>query len=140
MKFKLTVALAALLTTAGMAWAASPADFLRAANTNHDKTLSLVEVQNYALKRFAALDKEHDGKLTKAELGDRISDEDFKSANTHREASTPTLSTTEFSLFVSKLFAAANADLKSGRTDVDGTLSEAELATPAGAKLIRLLD
>ena len=140
MKFKTTLALAALLTTVDMAWATSPADFLKAANTNHDNTLSLIEVQNYALKRFAALDKEHDGKLTKAELGDRISDEDFKAANIHRETKTPTLSTTEFSLFVSKLFAAANANVKSGRTDVDGTLSEAELATPAGEKLMRLLD
>jgi hypothetical protein len=113
---------------------------MKAVDANHDKTLSLPEVQAYALKRFAILDAEKDGTLTKAELGDRISDADFKAANRKPDGKEATLSKTEFSIYVSKLFAAANKHVKTGRTDVDGTLSEEELATPAGEKLIKLLE
>lgn len=141
MRSRTYIAVVALLAATGTAaLAESPAEFLKAVNTNHDRTLSLPEIQAYALKRFAALDTHKDGTLSKVELGDRISDDDFKIADTKHDARPLTLSKAEFSIYVSKLFAEANKNVKPGHTDVDGTLSAAELATPAGKKLIKLLE
>ena len=140
MKIRAFGAVVALIAAIRPALAESPAEFLKAVDANHDKTLSLVEVQVYALKRFAALDTKKDGTLSRSEIGDRMSDDDFKVANTKHETRNPTLSKAEFTIYVAKLFAAANKTVRSGRTDVDGTLSATELATPAGEKLIKLLE
>ena len=118
----------------------TPATFLKKVNHDADKTLSLPEVTAYALKRYAALDADHDGTLSEKELGDRISPEDFALADTKHGAGERTLSKVEFTNYVAKLFAAANENVKAGDTKVDSTLTEEELGTPAGLKLIKLLD
>lgn len=136
-------ALAALIlgTLGAAALAAeSPSAFLAKVNTNGDKTLSLAEVSKYALTRYDALDTDHDDKLTMKEVGDRMTPEDFKEANTKHSSETPSLSRSEFTVYVAKLFSEANQHLHSGNTNVSGTLSDRELATPAGEKLIKLLE
>ena len=125
----------------GQAFAAeAPETFMSKVNQDKDKTLSLPEVTAYALKRFAALDVDHDGTLTDAELHGRLSPEDFATADTKHGTGTRTLSKAEFTTYVATLFAAANTHVKTGQTDVDGTLSVGELGTPAGLKLIKLLE
>lgn len=120
--------------------AESPAAFLAKVNTNGDKTLSLAEVSKYALTRYDALDADHDNKLTMKELGGRLTEVDFEEANTKHSSETPSLSSSEFTVYVAKLFGEANQHLLSGNTNVSGTLSARELATPAGEKLIKLLE
>ena len=120
--------------------AETPATFMKKVNRDADTTLSLPEVTAYALKRYGALDTNHDGTLTEKELGDRISADDFAMADTKHGAGTRTLSKVEFTTYVAKLFAAANENVKAGDTKVDSTLTLEELGTPAGSKLIKLLE
>ena len=136
----LVAAFAAFVAVPHAFAAETPATFLAKVDHDADKTLSLPEVTTYALKRYAALDVDHDGTLTETELGDRISPEDFALADTKHGAGARTLSKVEFTTYVAKLFAAANERVKPGDTKVDSSLTEDELGTPAGLKLIKLLD
>jgi len=114
--------------------APSAADFLKMVATDNGKTISLPEIDAFATKKFDDLIKPGEQALSMAELRGRISQADFDAANTTRGSSStvPTLSRTEFLAYVDKLFRKAN-------TVGEKTLSEKELKTPSGKKLIRLL-
>jgi hypothetical protein len=103
-------------------------------NTNNDQTISLKELHVFAMKKFNELNKAGDKTLSMDELSGRISKADFDEANTGAKKSPthPTLSRTEFSGYVQKLFREAN-------TKGTRSLSAVELDTPAGKKLIMLL-
>lgn len=135
MKAKLGVAaVATIVLLAGAAYAQAPTDpsaFLKEVNSNNDQTLSRKELDAYAAKKFTQLNTKGHETLSRAELGDRISDADFDAANTgHRKDQT--LSRREFIAYVDRLFKEANA--KGNRS-----LSLEELGAPAGQKLIQLL-
>jgi hypothetical protein len=121
-----------LLSTIAYGQAEDANAFLNKVNSNHDKTISLTELNSYASKRFDALNRNGDKTLSRAELGDRISDADFKAANTgkHRDQ---TLSKREFIRYADLLFREAN-------TKGHHSLSADELNSPAGQKLMKLLD
>jgi hypothetical protein len=123
-----------LISSAGISQSnPTAADFLKMVATGHDKTISLPEIDAFATKKFDELKKPGQEALSMADLRDRISQADFDTANTTRgNASVPTLSRVEFLAYVDKLFKEAN-------TVGQKTLSETELKTPAGEKLIRLL-
>jgi hypothetical protein len=108
------------------------ADFLKMVATNNSNTISLPQIDAFATKRFDELKKPGEEALSMADLRGRISQEDFDAANTTRGNAVPTLSRVEFLAWVDKLFREAN-------TVGEKTLSEEELKTPAGEKLIRLL-
>lgn len=123
-----------LFASSSFAQSMSADEFLKEVNTDNDKTISLQELDAFALKKFSELNKPGDETLSMDELEGRISKADFDEANTGRQklSTHPTLSNAEFSAYVDKLFREANAK---------GTksLSATELNTPAGKKLIRLL-
>jgi hypothetical protein len=110
----------------------TPSEFLKMVDTDNDKTISLPEIDEFALKKFDELKKPGEDALSIAELRGRISQGDFDAANTTRGNAVPTLSKAEFLAWVDKLFKEAN-------TVGEKTLSEEELKTAAGEKLIRLL-
>jgi hypothetical protein len=124
-----------LASSAGVAQSGpTAADFLKMIATGNGKTISLPEIDAFATKKFDELKKPGQEALSMADLRGRISQEDFDAANTTRgnSSAVPTLSRAEFSAYVDKLFREAN-------TVGEKTLSETELKTPAGEKLIRLL-
>jgi hypothetical protein len=100
--------------------------------TDNTNTISLPQIDAFATKKFDELKKPGEKALSMADLRGRISQEDFDAANTTRGNAVPTLSRVEFLAWVDKLFREAN-------TVGQKTLSEEELKTPAGEKLIRLL-
>lgn len=107
------------------------ATFFKAVNQNNDQTLSLKELNSYATKKFEKLNTKGTKTLSREELGDRISDADFDVANKgHRKDRT--LSEREFKGYVDSLFRQANSKGKR-------TLNADELGSPAGQKLIKLL-
>jgi hypothetical protein len=108
------------------------ADFLKMVATDNTNTISLPQIDAFATKKFDELKKPGEKALSMADLRGRISQEDFDAANTTRGNAVPTLSSVEFLAWVDKLFREAN-------TVGQKTLSEEELKTPAGEKLIRLL-
>jgi hypothetical protein len=108
------------------------ADFLKMVATDNTNTISLPQIDAFATKKFDELKKPGEKALSMADLRGRISQEDFDAANTTRGNAVPTLSRVEFLAWVDKLFREAN-------TVGQKTLSEEELKTPAGEKLIRLL-
>lgn len=120
-----------LLSTAAAYAQSDPAAFLKEVNRDNDKTLSLQELNYFAVKKFHELNTKGTKTLSRRELGDRISDADFAAANTDRRKD-QTLSLSEFIKYVDLLFREAN-------TKGTKTLSLAELSSPAGHKLIRLL-
>jgi hypothetical protein len=135
--FSAVVAIAGVLLVSGPAVGQSgptAADFLKMVATDNSKTIPLPEIDAFAMKKFGELKKPGEEALSMADLRGRISQADFDAANTtHGNSSAvPTLSRVEFLAYVDKLFREAN-------TVGEKTLSEAELKTPAGEKLIRLL-
>ncbi len=105
--------------------------FLRKVNKDNDKTISLPELNAYAAKKFVEINTRGHKSLSRKELGNRISESDFKVANNGNRKD-QTLSKSEFIKYVDLLFKDANA---AG----DKTLSVDELGSPAGRKLIKLL-
>jgi hypothetical protein len=122
-----------LVAAAGFGQSApSASEFLKMVDTDHDKTISIPEIDAFATKKFNELKKPGEEALSMADLDGRISQADFDAANTTRGNAVPTLSKVEFLAWIDKLFREAN-------TVGEKTLSEEELKTPAGEKLIRLL-
>src|ERR1700691_2651260 len=124
--FRLTltaVTLSLLVTVALMPQARaedmSP-EFVSMWDANHDGTLDLAEVNKSAAAMFAKLDVDHDGSLTKQELGNRVTEEEFAAADTDHEG---TLDMAEYQSIVAKRFQAANKDN-------DGTIDAMELRKP----------
>jgi hypothetical protein len=114
--------------------APTAAAFLKMVAPHNSKTISLSQLDAYAKKKFGRLEKQGEKALSMADLDGRMSQADFDAANTKRgnSSAAPTLSRTEFLAYVGKLFSEAN-------TVGQKTLSETELNTPAGEKLITLL-
>lgn len=128
--------IAGFLTFASVSFAQSmsAADFIKEVNTNNDQTISLKELDTFAMKKFGELNKTGDKTLSMDELNGRISKTDFDAANTgiKKSSNHPSLSKAEFSAYADKLFKEAN-------TKGTNSLSADELNTPAGQKLIMLL-
>jgi Ca2+-binding EF-hand superfamily protein len=109
--------------------AAAPDRALKAVDTDSDGTIDLREAQAGGSAVFDRLDGDKDGTLTIRELQGRVSRSDFKSADPDNDG---TLTRQEFLAVLERRFKAADPDN-------DGTLDRSELATPAGAALLRLL-
>ena len=104
--------------------------FMKAVNGDADKTISKAELDAYAKQRFAALEADNDKTLDQKELKGRLSAAGMAMADTDKDK---TVDEAEFTGYADKLFDEAN---KKG----DVTLSVEELASPAGKKLIQLLE
>jgi hypothetical protein len=133
--FSAVVAVAGVVLVAAAGFgqsAPSASEFLKMVDTDHDKTISIPEIDAFATRKFNELKKPGEEALSMADLGGRISQADFDAANTTRGNAVATLSKVEFLAWIDKLFREAN-------TVGEKTLSEEELKTPAGEKLIRLL-
>jgi hypothetical protein len=130
----LTIVGVLLVSSAGVSQSSPPtaAEFLKMVATDNSNAISLPEIDALAMKKFDELKKPGEEALSMADLRGRISQPDFDAANTTRGNAVPTLSRAEFSAWIEKLFRQAN-------TVGEKTLSEEELKTPAGEKLIRLL-
>jgi hypothetical protein len=133
--FSAVVAIAGVLLVAGAGVGQSgptASEFLKMVDTDNDKTISIPEIDAFAVKKFDELKKPGEDALSIAELRGRITQADFDAANTTRGNAVPTLSKAEFLAWVDKLFKEAN-------TVGEKTLNVEEFKTPAGEKLIRLL-
>jgi hypothetical protein len=103
------------------------------ANPGVDHTLSWREVEPVAEARFKQLDADHDGTLSKQEAAKAgITLSEFEQANTK---GTHTLSEQEYVGLVKNRFAAVN-----NNPNTDRTLSNRELNSAAGQKLLALLN
>ncbi len=107
----------------------SAAEFMAAANTNKDNTLSKDEISAYAKKKFTEIEADHDKTLDQKELQGRVGEAGLAAADTDKDK---TVDEAEFVAYAGKLFDKAN-------TNDDKTLSMKELETPAGEKLRMLL-
>ena len=118
-----------LISSAGIAHAEmTPVAFLKAVDKDNDGTVTLDEVKAFATLRFKALETDKDGTLDEKELKGRLGTTGFASVNMDADK---TVDQPEFLAYVEKLFKEAN--------DKDPHLDAKELETPAGKKLITLL-
>ena len=108
--------------------------FLKAVNTNADKTISKDELDAYAKKRFAELETDKDKTLDQKELKGRLSKAGMTMADTDKDK---TVDEAEFVGYADKLFDEADIHKKDGAEHP--SLTERELESPAGKKLIMLL-
>jgi Ca2+-binding EF-hand superfamily protein len=98
-------------------------------DVDNDGTVDLDEAKKVASALFDKLDRDRDGTLDKAELRGRLSAAEFATADPDKDG---TLSKVEYLKVVENRFKAADPD-------TDGTLDEKELRSPAGRKLLLLL-
>jgi Ca2+-binding EF-hand superfamily protein len=123
----------ALVITAGRVRAQSddpsPNSALAAYDTDKDGTIDENEVRAAAGARFDQLDGDRDGTVDEKELQGRIPRAQFREADPDNDR---TLTKDEYVAFAIRTFTAANRDN-------DGTLDARELQTPAGQRLIRLM-
>ena len=103
--------------------------FMKAVNTNADKTISKKELEVFAKKRFAEIESDHDKTLDDKELKGRLSAAGMAMADTDKDK---TVDESEFVGYADKLFDQANAN-------ADKTLSIKELNSEGGKKLRMLL-
>ena len=126
-------AAALALCAAVPAAAQTPDPALKAFVQKYDRgTKGLLDVKailNAAIVKFGQLDTEHKGRLTVQQLAYALSAEDFQRANPDGDT---TVGAEEWFDIVRQHFYAANPDN-------DGTLSVDEFETPAGKKLLKLL-
>ncbi len=105
------------------------AEFMKAANTDKDQTLSKAEIEAYAKKKFAEIESDKDKTLDEKELQGRLSAAGLTAADTDKDK---TVDEAEFVGYAGKLFDQANSN-------ADKTLDLKELESPAGQNLIMLL-
>jgi Ca2+-binding EF-hand superfamily protein len=106
------------------------ADFVKKWDPDKDGTLDLAEVKKAATARFKQLDPDKDGTLDQKEAAKAgIGKADFAKADPDNDG---TIDLNEYLALVEQRFNAANPDN-------DGTIDEAELKTPAGQALLRML-
>jgi hypothetical protein len=99
-------------------------------DSDHDGTLDQAEINKAAAAEFARLDVDDDGTLDAKELGQRVIQAEFLAADKDRDG---TLDRSEYQSIVTGRFHAANPDN-------DTTIEAKELQTPAGHRLIELLE
>lgn len=94
-----------------------------------DGTVSLDEAQAAGAKKFEMLDPDHDGTIDKKESKGLMSKAAFKMADPDKDG---TIDKTEYAAMIEAAFTKADPD-------GDKTLDAKELATPAGKKLLALI-
>lgn len=94
---------------------------------DNDGTVSLAEAQAAGAKKFTALDPDRDGTLDAKEAKGVLTD--FSAADPDKDG---TLDKAEYAAQIEAAFKAADPDS-------DGTVDAAEFATPAGQKLLGLI-
>ncbi|PPQ29328.1 EF-hand domain-containing protein [Rhodopila globiformis] len=102
---------------------------LSALDPDKDGTVSLEEAKAAADRKFDALDADHDGTLTLQETKGTFLKSTFPKADPDKDK---TLDKTEWEAQVEQRFKAAD-------TNRDGTLDAKELASPAGMRLLKLV-
>lgn len=102
--------------------------------------LTLDEVRDAAAHNYDVIAKANGGKMTILQLGGRVTAADLKAANIGDGESDEGISKADYLALASRFFAQANVSRKDDVSPADGTLSLNELSTPAGEKLIRLLE
>ena len=105
------------------------ADPLRAFDIDKDGTLDLAEVKSAAAARFDQLNPDGDDSLDPREAAPVLPGDAFRQADANGDGK---VSKAEYLAYVERMFAAANGDK-------DGTIDRAELSSPAGQALLKLL-
>ena len=102
--------------------------------------LTMDEVRDAASHNYDVIYKANKGKVTLLQLGGRVSPADLKAANINDGEVDEGISKADYLALASRFFAEANVSRNADVSPADGTLSVTELSTPAGEKLLRLLE
>lgn len=102
--------------------------------------LTMDEARAAAAHNYDVIYKANGGKVTLLQLGGRVTTDDLKAANIGDGEPDDGVSKADYLALASRFFAEANVSRKADVSPADGTLSVTELGTPAGEKLLRLLE
>ena len=102
--------------------------------------LTMDEARAAAAHNYDVIFKANGNKVTLLQLGGRVSQDDLKAANIGDGEVDEAVSKADYLALASRFFAEANVSRKADVSPADGTLSVDELSTPAGDKLLRLLE
>lgn len=105
------------------------ADPIRAFDIDKDGTLDLAEVKSAAAAHFDQLNPDEDDSLDLREAAPVLQGDAFRQADANGDGK---ISKAEYLAYVERMFTAANPDK-------DGTLDRAEMSSPAGQALLKLL-
>ena len=129
----------ALPTTAAFAVMGKDAilDRLQPKNKN---MITMDEMRDAAGRTYDKIAKAHSGKVTLLQLGGRVTPADVKAAKMGEGAFDEPISRADYLALTSRFFSEANTSRKPDVSPADGTLSSGELTTPAGVKLMGLIE
>ena len=124
---------------AGPAWAVmGGATIISRVDTNGDHKLSLAEVRAAAARRYDLIKSKNGDHVTMLQLGGRLVPADLKAVGGIPGVSTQ-VSKEQYLALVDKFFGEADARRKPGDPHGAGKLDVDELSSPAGKKLVGLL-
>ena len=102
--------------------------------------LTMDEVRGAAAATYDKIAKANGGKVTLLQLGGRVSPDDLKQARIGDGERDKPISKADYLALASRFFAEADVSRKPDVSPAEGTLGVGELSTPAGEKLLRLIE
>lgn len=136
----MTVAAGAALPAAGAFAAMGTAAIMDRFHPKEKGKLTMDEVRDAAASTYDTISEANGGKVSMLQLGGRVSEADLKEAKIGNGEVDDTVSKADYLTLASHFFAKANVSRQKNVAPADGTLSEDELSTPAGKKLVRLIE
>ena len=130
------IALPAMQASAAMGSAA----MMERLHPKNKGKLTMDEARDAAAHNYDVIYKANQGKVTLLQLGGRVSPADLKAANIGDGETDEPISKADYLALASRFFADANVSRKPDVSPADGVLGVNELSTPAGEKLLRLLE
>lgn len=113
--------------------------FIHAVNPR-GKMVTRAQVDRYVERRLNLFAGKGGKTISMLQLNGRMSRREFAAANTKPLPDPTVLSRSAFKAYANKLFTQAYAEVPPGKGHHRGSLDADELKTPAGKKLIRLLE
>ena len=106
---------------------------------NKDK-ITLDEMRDAAGRTYDKIAKAYGGKVTLLQLGGRVTSADLEDAKIGVGERDGSVSRADYQALASRFFSQADVLRKPDVSPADGTLDRAELTTPTGEKLMRLIE
>ena len=129
-----------VMTTTSVFGAMGGAAMMERLHPKEKGKLTMDEARAAAAHNYDVIYKANNGKVSILQLGGRVTADDLKAANIGDGEADETVSKADYLALASRFFAEANVSRKPDVSPADGTLSVDELSTPAGDKLLRLLE
>lgn len=113
---------------------------LQGIHPKNENKITMDEMRDAAGRTYDRIAKANGDKVTLLQLGGRVTPDDLKAAKIGDGERDEPISKADYMALASRFFSEADVSRKPDVSPADGTLDAQELTTPAGAKLMRLIE